>query len=191
MAHDTNEQELDADGLVIQRYDSIVLVVVPPDGFGDQILRYARSSLYNVHVGSWSVSSVTDDLIKGRLQDEFMVDGALAEADMESYSGIIIAGSEGDTSPLAQDDKVLQLVRDAHADGKLVATWGNGLSVLAAAGVIKGRKVTGNDASKDAAKRAGAKFTGREIEVAKHVVTAKNEGAGMRFGQALAELVRI
>jgi putative intracellular protease/amidase len=190
MAHDTEEPELDEDGLIIQRYDSVVLVVVPPAGYGDQILRYARSSLYNVHVGTRSVSSVADDLIKGRLQDEFMVDGSLAEADMADYAGIVIAGSEGE-SPFAHDEKVLQLVREAHADGKLIATWGNALAVLAAAGVVKGRKVTGDPASEELVRRAGGKFTGREIEVAKHIVTARDEGAGMRFGQSLAEIVRI
>ena len=49
------EQELDEDGLIVQKYHAKVLVVMPPEGFGDQILRYARSSLYNVHVGSTSV----------------------------------------------------------------------------------------------------------------------------------------
>jgi len=33
--------------------------------------------------------------------------------------------------------------------------------------------------------------TGREIETSGHIITARDEGAGMRFGQALAERVRI
>ena len=65
MAHDAPEQELDEDGLAIRKYDSQVLVVLPQKGFGDQILRYTRSSLYNVHVGTWSTSSAADGVVVG------------------------------------------------------------------------------------------------------------------------------
>jgi len=190
MASEAADQELDEDGLVVQKYQSMVLVVVPPEGYGDQTLRYARSSLYNVHVGTHSVSTVSEELIKGRLQDEFMVDYPLAEADMSKYSGILIAGGDGPAT-LASDAKVLQLVRDAYAAGKLVAAWGNAVEVLVRAGIGKGHRLTGDPALEAAARENGAKFSGRQIEVSKNVVTARDEGAGMRFGQALAEIVRI
>jgi hypothetical protein len=80
------EPQKDQDGLVVQKYTSTVLVVVPGRDYGEQTLRHARSSLHNVHVGTWSVSSNFKDLIKGRLQDEFLVDGDIAEARMENYS---------------------------------------------------------------------------------------------------------
>lgn len=191
MAHAEPEgAELDEDGLVVQRYESVVLVVLPPVGFGDQILRYARSSLYNVRVGTYSVSTVSEEFVKGRLQDEFLVDGPLGEATMEAYSGILIAGSEG-ANPLADEARVLELLRAADRDGKLIAGWGNALGVFARAGVVKGRRVTGDRSSGELAERAGARYTGRQVEVSKHVITAFDEGAGMRFGQALADLVRI
>ena len=72
----------------------MVLVVVPPRDFGDQILRYARSSLYNVSVGTRSVASDPDQVVKGRLQDEFLVDGPIAGESMEDYTGIVVAGEE-------------------------------------------------------------------------------------------------
>ncbi|MFT5050438.1 MAG: putative intracellular protease/amidase [Chlamydiales bacterium] len=184
------EQELDADGLVIQKYDSTVLVVLPPKGFGEQVLRYARSSLYNVHVGTYSVSTVVDELIEGRLQDAFMVDGPLSDASMDSYSGLLVVGGEG-ASGLAQDAQVLALVKAAHADGKLVAGWGDAVEVLALAGVVKGQKVTGTRSYQGLVEQHGGKYTGREIQTSGHIITARDEGAGMRFGQALAERVRI
>ena len=190
MAHETREPELDDDGLIVHRYDANVLCILPPEGYGDQILRYARSSLYNVHVGTWSVSSVTDELIKGRLQDEFMVDAPLSEAEMDPYAGVIVAGNDG-RSLLVDDAKVLQLVRAADETGKLVAAWGGALEVLVQAGVVRGRKVTGDPRLAAAVAAAGGKYTGRQVEVAGHIVTAFDEGAGMRFGQALVEFVRI
>ena len=190
MGHQEKEVERDADGLVVQNYQSVVLVVLPAQGFGEQILRYARSSLYNVHVGTWSVSTVTEEFVKGRLQDEFLVDGPLSDARMESHSGILLAGSEGECR-LATDDRVLELVRAAAREGKLIGAWGNACAVLAGAGVVSGRRVTGSADTAELLRRAGAKFTGREIEVSGNIVTARDESAGMRFGKALAELVRI
>jgi putative intracellular protease/amidase len=187
---DAPEQELDEDGLVVQKYHSQVLVVMPPEGFGDQTLRYARSSLYNVHVGTLSVAPDAETEVKGRLQDVFLVDEALEGQTMDAFSGILVVASEG-ANPLADDARVLELVRAADRDGKLVATWGNGLAVLARAGVVSGRKVTGAVACKEEAVAAGARFRGREVVIDGHLVTARDEGAGMRFGQALADQVRI
>ena len=61
------DAELDADGLVVQKYHSMVLVVVPAHDFGDECLRYARSSLYNVHVGTRVVSVQSQEAVRGRL----------------------------------------------------------------------------------------------------------------------------
>jgi putative intracellular protease/amidase len=189
MAEENSEPEKDEDGLVIQRYQSRVLVVLPSEGAGDQILRYARSCLHAVHVGTDTVAP--SSVITGRLQDEFTVDGALADAGVDDYAGILIAGCEGE-HPLVQDENALRLVRHAAGEGKLIAAWGNGVIVLAQAGVLKGLKVTG-DGAQDAVRAAGAKYTGRQVEILRKnkIVTALDESAGMRFGQALASVVRI
>ena len=190
MAHDTKEQELDADGLVVQKYSSRVLIVLPQEGFGDQILRYARSSLYNVHVGTVSCTLDADREVKGRLQDEFLVDEPLAGQDMGRYSGILVAGGEGACS-LCGVEELAELVRRAAREEKLIGAWGNGLEVLARAGILKGKRVTGAPEARDDVARARGKYTGREVEVCGNLITARDEGAGMRFGQALAEYVRI
>ena len=190
MAHDATEKELDADGLVVQKYLSRVLVVLPQEGFGDQILRYARSSLYNVHVGTVSTAVDADSEVKGRLQDAFLVDAPLAGQTMDRYSGILIAGNEGRSS-LAESAETIELVRAADRSGKLVAAWGSAVEVLARAGVVKGHRITGAPTVREEVVRAGGKYSGREVEVSGNLVTARDEGAGMRFGQALAEYVRI
>ena len=182
------EPELDEDGLVVQKYLSTVLVVVPGKGYDETAMRYARSALYNVHVGTRSVSNEADDEILGRLQDLFVVDGPLSGESMEDYSGVIFV--DGDDS-IADDPAVLQLARDAHADEKLVGAWGRSVRVLARAGIVKGRKITGDDAAKDDIKSAGGKWLGVEWHRDGHIVTARDEAAGLRFGKALAQVVAI
>ena len=48
------DAELDENGLVVHQYTAMVLVCVPSKGYAETTLRYARSALYNVHVGTWS-----------------------------------------------------------------------------------------------------------------------------------------
>lgn len=182
--------ELDADGLVVQKYKSVVLVVVPPAEYGEECLRYARSSLYNVHVGTRSVSTQTSDLIKGRHQDEFMVDEALEGVSLEPYSGVIFVGGEG-AATLADHPDALRLAREAVQQRKLLAAWGRSVELLARAGVLKGKRVTGDAAVRAAVEKAGGKFSTRQVEVDGLLVTGLDDAAGMRFGKALAAIVGI
>jgi putative intracellular protease/amidase len=181
--------EVDADGLAIQKYKSLVLVVVPPTDFGDECLRYARSSLFNVHVGTRAVS-LSDSDVKGRLQDEFLVDGTVAGERMEAYSGVIFAGGEG-ASLLAADSDVLRIAREAAQQKKLIGAWGHAAAVLARAGIVKNRRVTGHADVRAEVERAGGKFTARQIEIDGSLVTAADDAVGMRFGKALAAMVGI
>ena len=87
--------EVDEHGLVVHRYTSTVLVVVPPSAFAETTLRYARSALFNVHVGTRVVSSQDGAFLRGELQDEFQVDGSLATEHMDGYSGLLLCGGAG------------------------------------------------------------------------------------------------
>jgi len=182
--------ELDADGLVVQKYKSVVLLVVPPAEYGEECLRYARSSLHNVHVGTRSVSTQAGERIKGRHQDEFLVDEALEGVSLEPYSGVVFVGGEGAAALLDHPD-VLRLAREAAAQRKLLAAWGRSVEILARAGVIKGKRVTGAPAARAAIEKAGGKLTTRQVEVDGALVTGLDDAAGMRFGKALAAIVGI
>ncbi len=191
MAHEKpSSDDKDEYGLTVQKYVSRVLVVVPPAGFSEETLRHARASLFNVHVGTWSVSTETQSTVLGRLQDEFLVDGSLADANLDDYSGVIFAAGEGDGA-LAENEAVLALARGAREQGKLVAAWGTSVAILARAGVLAGLAVTGDPALEDVIRRAGAKYTGVEVQRDGKVVTARDESAGLRFGKALVQVVAI
>lgn len=186
----TGEPELDDDGLIIQHYASTVLVVVPAEGYAETTLRYARSALYNVHVGTRVVAPQDDELIRGELQDEFQPDGRLAEARMDDYSGVILCGGPG-AMALAEDAEAQRIAREAFAQDKLVAAWGHAPAVLARAGVVARRRLTGDPSLRQMLSNAGARYTGRQVEVDGKLVTALDDAAGFRFGKALVQIVRI
>ncbi|MDE0891844.1 MAG: hypothetical protein OSB14_06645, partial [Planctomycetota bacterium] len=87
MAEQDTDKPLDDDGIEIIDYLSTVLIVFPPDQFDEQVMRCVRSSLAVVHISTRSVSTEFDEMVRGRLQDEFLVEGVLAGESMEGYSG--------------------------------------------------------------------------------------------------------
>ncbi len=184
------QPELDEHGLVVQKYATQVLVVVPPRDYAETTLRYARSALFNVHVGTLVVSSDYDSMLKGELQDEFQVDGRISEATLAPHAGLIVCGGAG-ALELAQDPEVLRLTREAHEQKKLIGAWGLSVAVLAHAGVIKRKRVTGDPSLRTLLAEAGARYTGAQLERDGKLVTALDDAAGFRFGKALVQVVKI
>ncbi len=182
-----SEPQLDQDGIVIVEYKHTVLVIVPPENFGGQGVCQARSMVQSVHIATRVASSRYDEVLKGRLQDFYLADETLDQVDVANYAGVLIASGDGDE--LANDERVLRIVREMHAAGKPVGAIGNGLEVLLRAGAVKGKRVTGPPNFEAAAKKAGAKFSGRQVEISGNVVTALNESAGVRFGRGLVDAV--
>jgi putative intracellular protease/amidase len=184
------KEELDEHGLVVHRYVSTVLVVVPPQAFAETTLRYARSALFNVHVGTRVVSSQDGAFLRGELQDEFQVDGALEGESLARYSGLLLCGGSG-AGWLAENADVLRLAREARAQDKLLAAFGEAVLALAKAGVLARRRVTGARTERSALEAAGARYTGTQVEVDGKLVTALDDAAGFRFGKALVQVVGI
>src|SRR6185503_9393690 len=157
------KQQVDELGLVVHKYVSTVLVVVPPEGIAETTLRYARSALFNVHVGSRVVSGQDGAFLKGELQDEFQVDGSLEKETMEPYSGLILCGGSG--APwLAEQADVLRLAREAHAGDKLIGAFGLAVGALARAGVIRKKRVTGDRSLRAVIEAAGGRYRGTQVE---------------------------
>jgi protease I len=182
--------QVDEHGLVVHQYTSTVLVIVPPSGYAETTLRYARSSLFNVHVGTRVVSSEDGAVLRGELQDEFQVDGSLTQETLAPYSGLILCGGVG-ADWLAEQADVLRLVREASDADKLVGAWGLAVGALAKAGVIRKKRVTGERALRAALEAAGARYTGTQLEVDGKLVTGLDDASGFRFGKALVQVVRI
>jgi len=187
---EASKAQLDENGLVIHQYASVVLVVVPPQGYAETTLRYARSALYNVHVGTRVVSGEDGAFLHGELQDEFQVDGSLDQENLSGYSGLILCGGVGATW-LAGQPRVLELVRQAAAEGKLIGAWGLAVAALAEAGILRKKRVTGDPSLRQQLEAAGARYTGTQVERDGQVITALDDAAGFRFGKMLVQVVGI
>lgn len=178
----------DADGLIVRRHPQNVLMVAPRVDFADEALRYVRSCLYVRDIGTRVVSTTDREPLRGRLQDFFVADGTLGEASIDGFDALVFCGGEGALA-LALDPDALRLARDARRQSKPIAAWGHALAILANADVIRGASVTGVDAVREQALRAGALFSGKQLECGSALLTARDDAVGMRLGRALADRI--
>ena len=108
------------------------------------------------------------------------------DAKEEQWDGIFIPGG-----PAAWDIKqhatVLQLIQSLHAEGKLVAAICAAPMVLAAAGVVDGRRITCYPAPDVLKAVESAQVEGKQTVTDGNLITGRGPAAAFDFGYALGE----
>ncbi len=90
------------------------------------------------------------------------VDCTLDEiGDIEDYDGLSILPGPSH-SGLIGSPKALRMVRQASDAGLVISAWCHGVRVLAAADVVRGKRIVGHIADKDIIERAGGIFVGHD-----------------------------
>jgi protease I len=99
-------------------------------------------------------------------------DAAIAEMRAADFDGVVVPGGFM-PDKLRRDPKVLQLVRDFAAAGKLVAAICHGGWIPISAGVYRGVRVTGSLGIKDDLVNAGALWEDAAVVVDRHFVSSR------------------
>ena len=97
---------------------------------------------------------------------------ALAQVDGEDYGLLILPGGKA-PAILKKDEMLLDLVRDFVRSGKMVAAICHGPQILAAAGVLAGRRVTCFGSVAKELQEAGAHYLDQRVVVDGNLVTAR------------------
>ena len=99
-------------------------------------------------------------------------DAAIGDLEANDFDGVVCPGGFM-PDKLRRDPKVLQLVRDFNAQGKLVAAICHGGWIPISAGVYRGVRVTGSPGIKDDLVNAGALFSDSPVVVDRHFVSSR------------------
>jgi protease I len=101
------------------------------------------------------VTGLSTSTVHGKHGLEMTPDVSIEEAPQAAgLDGIVIPGGWA-PDKLRRNAHLLQLVREIHAQGKIVATICHGGWVPISAGIIRGRKATGSSGIKDDITNAG------------------------------------
>ncbi len=146
-------------------------LIVTADRFEDSALieplQRLRAAGITVDIASTAVGTVT-----GKHGHRVDASCSIAGSRCEDYGLLLLPGGQA-PAVLRADPALLQLVRDFVAATKPVAAICHGPQILAAAGVLAGRRATAYRTVADELRAAGAAFEDSELVVDRGVITSR------------------
>jgi protease I len=136
-------------------------------------------------------SDLSGEAVAAMTREKVMVDVTLDEVNVGDYDGIFFMGGPGALKFL-NNEKTYKIIREA---AKVCKAWGAiciSPRILAAAGVLGGRRVTGWDGDNGLARilsDAGAEYVGGPVVADGSLITADGPAAAEEFGKRIVELL--
>ena len=159
------------------------LLVVPSVNFSDDELFETRRVLNQAGIESVIASSKI-----GPLQGMF---GALASSEIsldkvhvEDYDAVVFIDGSG-TAEFFANRSALDIARQAAAEEKVLAAITVAPTILANAGVLRGKRATGYITQRDAIQKGDAQYTGAAVERDGLIITASAHSTVVPFAQAI------
>lgn len=110
--------------------------------------------------------------LPGKRGDEITTERATGDLTADDLDILVIAGGYG-PDKLRLDEGIRSLVRGMDEQGKPIAFMCHAGWVLISAGIVAGRRMTGNPAIEDDVRNAGAEWEDAEVVVDGHLVSSR------------------
>lgn len=169
-------------------YTSLVkaLVIIAKDGYQDMEYAGTRKGLDSAGCDV-TVASTAVGMCKGKLGGSEQATMSLNEVNVSDYDIVAFIGGPG-AAPLADDREAQRIAREAVEQGKRLGAICIAPTILAKAGVLRGKKATTWDSGGEQVnllKQCGATYTGQAVTVDGDIVTANGPEAAEEFGRKL------
>jgi len=173
---------------VIKKADKPVLLVIAPKNFRDEELFQTQEELEKAGFKTEIVSQTTG-VIHGALGGTVEVEKIINNVNISQYSALVFVGGGG-ASVYFNSPQALNLARGFASQGKVVAAICIAPSILANAGLLKGKKATAFRSEQKNLVQNGTIWVNKPVVVDGKIVTASGPAAAREFGQKIAELLR-
>jgi len=117
---------------------------------------------------------------------EIATDLLMEDVDVSNFDAVMLPGGMPGSTNLRDDPSVLEMVRAMHSSGKLVCAICAAPIVLAAAGIMTGKRCTGYPMGLVEEALSDAEYTRAPVESDGNIVTGKGPGAAFDFALAVA-----
>ncbi len=134
------------------------------------------------------IGSEAGTALSGKKGDELETEAAAGDLSAGDLDLLVIAGGFG-PDKLRRDEGLLGLVRELDDQGKPIAFICHGGWVPASAGIVAGRRVTGNPSIADDMRNAGAEWEDAEVVVDGNLVSSRKPDDLPAFLRATIEVV--
>ncbi len=163
------------------------LLIIAPNRFRDEEYFHTKEELENAGIEVVTTSRNTD-LITGMLGGTTTPDIDLADVDVNEYDAVVFIGGSG-ASAYFDDPLALEIARSAYDSEKVVGAICIAPSILANAGVLKGKRATAFGSEEGNLREKGAVWTGDGVVIDGRIVTANGPANARNFGRTLARLI--
>lgn len=165
------------------------LVIIAQDGYQDLELDGTRRGLIDAGF-EIVLASKSAGLCQGKLGSTEQAEVAMKDVKIADYDRVAYIGGPG-AGTLKDDPDALSIARATVAAGKPLGAICIAPTILAAAGVLKGKKATVWDSGGEQIaflKENGAMYSGESVTCDGLIVTGNGPGAALEFGKMFAGL---
>ncbi|MBE9636861.1 type 1 glutamine amidotransferase domain-containing protein [Salipiger mangrovisoli] len=152
------------------------ILIIATDGFEQSELEFPRDQL-SVKGAEVHVATLDGQPIKGwEGKDwgrEAEANAKISEVNSHDYDALVIPGGQINPDLLRVEPAVINLVKDFHNEGKVIAAVCHGPWVLVEAGILSGRQVTSYHSIKTDVINAGGDWVDQEVACDKGIVTSR------------------
>jgi len=152
--------------------DGIRVLTLVGDDYEDLELWYPKLRIEEAGGHVTLAGALSGRTYRGKHGYPCTSDACIADMEAADFHGIVVPGGWM-PDKLRRDEKVLELVRDFAAQGKLVAAICHGGWIPISAGVYRGVRVTGSPGIKDDLMNAGAIWSDEAVVVDRHFVCSR------------------
>ncbi len=114
------------------------------------------------------------------------VEKAVDEVSASDFDAVVIPGGRAPAA-LRENESVLEFVRQAYAEGKILAGICHGPQVMVSAGIMEGKAATCVAGISDELEEAGALYRDEELVVDGNIITSRVPKDIPAFNRALGE----
>lgn len=168
-----------------------VLLIIAHHGFQPKEYTEPKGVLQAAGVEVITASDQPGTAISSISNEEAKVDMTLADVNLADYDGVFVVGGPGALEHL-DNEKLYKIIREAVHMGKAFGAICISPRILAKAGVLNGKKVTGwnDDMGLDAVlKQSGATHVRQSVVVDGKLVTGCGPVAAEEFGRAILSVI--
>lgn len=160
--------------------------VIMENGFEETeavvLIDLLRRAEYSVE----TVSVAGTDEVTGSHEITLKTDSLLEDVDFSKADMLLIPGGPAVRS-LAENEKVLELVRDFAGSGRLLAAICAAPIVLHAAGILEGKKITSYPTMKE--HLTSVEYSEDKVVVDGKIITSRGVGTAIDMGLKIIEII--
>ena len=134
-----------------------------------------------------NIVGTKSEAIEGSHNVKISPDKNIDDVNINEYDALILPGGAPGYINLREDERVINLLKNAFENNKIIAAICASPTVLATAGILNGRKATVYPGMEDELIRGGAKVEDALVVDDENIITSRGPATAMLFALKLAE----